>query len=250
LIAYCSTVGQSQALSFEVASIKPNVSGLRGSGFPPPKDGRFNATNVTLKDLILYAYHLQGFQLSGTQGWMESDHYDVVAKAEGTATENEIRRMVQPLLADHFKLSVHQGEKQLPIYALVIARDGLKMPHTTQDCSVPGTRDMPCGGFRVSERSQLAGRNVPIGELIDVLGFFTGRHIIDKTGLNGNFDIRLQWSPDETLAFGPESAAKSDDPSGASLFTALQQQLGLKLESQKGPVPMLIVDRAEKPPLN
>jgi uncharacterized protein (TIGR03435 family) len=86
--------------------------------------------------------------------------------------------------------------------------------------------------------------------LIDVLGILTGRYIINRTGLNGNFDIQLKWSPDETLALGPESAAPSDDPGGSSLFTALQQQLGLKLESQKGPVPLLIIDRADKPPSN
>jgi uncharacterized protein (TIGR03435 family) len=217
---------------------------------PPPVGGKFTATNVSLKELIQYAYHMQDFQISGTQGWMNSDRYDVIAKAEDRANEDQIRLMVRSLLAERFKLNVHLDEKQLPQYALVIAKDGLKMPRSTQDCSVPGDRSMPCGGFRLYQRSQLSGRNVPIFELIDVLAILTGRYVVNNSGLSGNFDIKLQWSPDETLALGAETNAPPDDPGGASLFTALQQQLGLKLESQRGPVPVLTVDRAEKPPSN
>jgi uncharacterized protein (TIGR03435 family) len=248
----CSpTLLLAQPTGFEVAAVKLNKQGARGSALPPPKDGRFNATNVSLKDLVLYAYHILDFQLSGIQSWMDSDHYDVIAKATSpNVNEDQVRVMVQVLLADRFSLKVHQEQKQLPVYAMIIGKDGLKMAHSTEDCLVPGTREMPCGGFRISQRRNLAGRNVPIGELMDILGFLTGRHIVNKTGLTGNFDIQLQWSPDETLALGPEAAAPADEPNGASLFTALQQQLGLKLEPQKGLVPIFVIDHAARLPVN
>jgi uncharacterized protein (TIGR03435 family) len=232
--------------TFEVASIKLNNSGQRGSSLPPPIGGRLTATNVSLSQLIQYAYHLQDFEISGTQGWMNSDHYDVVAKAEGNVKEEQIRLMLRPLLSDRFKLSTHFEDKLLPLYALVIGKDGVKMPRNTEDCSTVSDRQIPCGGFRIFQRRQLTGRNVPIEELVDVLAALTGRHVVNKTGLTGNFDIKLEWSPDETLAVGAESNTSPDDLAGASLFTALQQQLGLKLESQKGPVPVLVVDHAEK----
>src|SRR5262252_867143 len=120
IVAASPTIeSQSQSTpSFEVASVKPNNSGQRGGEMPPPVGGKYNATNVSLKELIQYAYHMQDFQISGTQGWMNSDRYDVIAKAEDRANEDQIRLMVRSLLAERFKLNVHLDEKQLPQYAL------------------------------------------------------------------------------------------------------------------------------------
>jgi uncharacterized protein (TIGR03435 family) len=233
-------------LSFEVASVKQNISGQRGESLPPPKGGRFTATNVSLLHLIDYAYHVQEFQVVGADGWLNSERYDVVAKASDNAPEGQVRLMVQSLLTDRFNLKLRRDERQLPLYVLVVGKDGLKMPRATQDCTQISDPSVPCGGFRIRQRSQLTGRNVPVDELIDVLALLTGRYVANKTGLSGNFDIQLEWSPDETLALGPEPDAPAME-AGNSLFTSLQKQLGLKLESQRGPVPVLTIERAEKP---
>ena len=231
---------------FEAATVKPNQSGQRGSSLPPPIGGRFTATNVSLKDLILYAYHVQDFQLSGGPSWMDSQKYDVVAKADGSAPEDQVRIMLQKLLVERFRLKVSRQNKEAPIYALVIAKNGLKMAKSSGDCKAPGTITAPCGGFRVRNRSIVTGQNVPLSELVDLLSILTGRVVVDKTALTGKFDIDLKWSPDATLAMTAESA-DSESPNGATLFTALQEQLGLRLESQRGPIAIVVVEDAQKP---
>ena len=121
--------------AFEVASVKTNNSGQRGYALPPPKGGRFTATNVSLKALILYAYHLQDLQLIGASSWINSVPYDVEAKAEGSPVQARVRLMVQELLEDRFKLKVHREERQLSIYTLRLAKKGLQMQRSTVDCS-------------------------------------------------------------------------------------------------------------------
>jgi uncharacterized protein (TIGR03435 family) len=229
-----------------------NKSGEKGFSLPPPVGGRLTLTNVPLSMLIQYAYHLQDFEVSGTHGWMESERYDVAAKAGETATEDAVRHMLQSLMAERFKLKVHREPKDLPTYALTIAKSGLKMKQSTGECALPSANTIsqtPCGGFRLYQRSQLSGEKVPIVELRDILSTLTGRTVIDKTGLNATFDISLKWTPDEVLAVGAEAGAPSG-PFGGSLFTALQEQLGLRLESQRGPVGILVVDAAERPSEN
>jgi len=234
-----------QSAEFEAASVKQNRSGQPGSSLPPPIGGRFTARNVTLTMLIGYAYHLQEFQLSNASGWMNSERYDVVGKAEGNAGEEQVRLMVQSLLAERFKLKLHLVNRDQSVYSLTVAKTGLKMPRGT-DCVRPGTPTMPCGGFRVSQRSRLQGQNVPLSELVDILSTFTGQYVIHNTGLSGNYDIQLHWSPDATLAIGAEPGASPDDSSGATIFTALREQLGLELKSSKGPVPILVIESAQK----
>lgn len=249
LIASAIARGRAQSSSpstptFDVASIKQNKSGDRGFGLPPPVGDRLTLTNVPLSMLIQYAYHLQDFEVSGTRGWMESERYDVVAKAKGKVTEDDARRMLQSLLAERFKLKVRRESKDLPIYALTIAKGGLKIKQSAGECAPQAS----CGGFRLYQRSQLSGEKVPIVELRDILSTLTGRPVVDKTGLNGTFDISLKWTPDAVMAVGAEPGAPAGPP-GSSLFTALQEQLGLRLESQKGSVEILVVDAAERPPL-
>ena len=255
VVAIAIAVGHTQSASpaaFEVASVKQNKSGDKGYSLPPPVGGRLLLMNVPLSMLVEYAYHLQDFEVTGTRGWMVSERYDVDAKADGKTTEDEARRMLQSLLADRFKLKVHKEPKDLPSYALTIAKGGLKMKQSSGECPPPSensTSQTPCGGFRLFQRRQLSGEKVPVAELRDILSTLTGRTIIDKTGLKGVFDISLKWTPDEVLAVGAEAGA-ADGPSDGSLFSALQEQLGLRLESQKGSIQILVVDAAEKPSAN
>jgi uncharacterized protein (TIGR03435 family) len=236
--------------AFEVASVKPNSSGRRGYALPPPKGGRFTATNVSLKALVLYAYHLQDGQVIGSNGWINSAPYDVEAKAEGSPVEARVRLMAQVLLEERFKLKMHREERQLSIYTLRLAKKGLQMQRSTVDCSSVGPT-VPCGGFQLFQRRQLTGRNVPMDELVDVLSTLTGRMVADKTGLAGNYDIKLEWNPDQNLAFGAEAGVPtSDNAPQAALFTALEEQLGLRLQSEKASVPVFVIDSAEKPAEN
>jgi uncharacterized protein (TIGR03435 family) len=245
-------------LQFEVASVKPNKSrALPGSLIQPA--GRFTATNQTLKRLILNAYHIPQFRLSGAPSWIESERYDIDAKAApgvvssgplNDESASQVRSMLQTLLAERFKLRVHRETKELPIYALVIAKGGpkLKNADVRRDClQVTNYCHGVVGGPRL-----LNGYTVTMTELAGALTTFIGedRAVVDKTGLPGTFDIQLHWTPSDYKG-NPEDQPKNEagpavDPNGPTVFTALQEQLGLRLESQKGPVDIIVIDNVEK----
>ena len=273
--------------SFDVASIKPNNSGERRVMFDNTQ-GMFRAVNVTPKILIEFAYNIKDSQLSGGPGWITSDHYDVEAKAEdaGQSTQpptpelvdqraQRRRLMLQSLLADRFKLTITRETKDLPIYALVVTKDGPKfhqsppMPSDTA-ATPPGPPDPPAPGQPLRGRGtrfmmgrgQLNMNDAPMSAFTDALARQLGRNVVDKTGLKGNYDLALQWTPDEGQngqffggTGGPDGRLSGDsapppDASGPSIFTALQEQLGLKLESEKGPVETLVIRSIEKPSEN
>ena len=253
---------------FEVASIKlapPDAFGM----WIRPIAGGTTMTNMTLKELIVIAYRIQPFQVSGGPAWLDSARFDISAKSEGPRKPGEIPLMLQALLEDRFKLAMHRDTKELPIYALVLAKkDHTLGPRLTESKEGSCTEDDPskpppppepgkpstlgCGGVMTGPR-QLTAASVPLARLISALERRIGRTIVDKTGLTGNFDIVLQWTPDENelavlaLLLPPDEPRPSaSDSTGPSIFTALQEQLGLKLESQKGPVEILVIDRAPR----
>jgi uncharacterized protein (TIGR03435 family) len=250
--------------SFEVASIKPNKSGDRGVRIEN-QPGRFRAVNVSLKFLIEFAYDLKDTQLAGATGWISSENYDVDAKVESAGGEDhklpsdeeleQRRQMVQSLLADRFKLVLHRDSKELPVYALVVAKSGAKLHESAAPSS-----DGPKQGQRMARmgRGELTMNTVPIAMLCDALSRISGRNVIDHTGLKGNYDIALKWTPDESegqMFKGPGDGDKRDAPppsdaTGPSLFTALEEQLGLKLESQKGAVDTFAIEHVERPSAN
>lgn len=254
---------------FEVASFRQAAPGspayrLRLTFAP---GGRLTVPNYTLKELIALAWEIQPFRISGGPAWIDSIRYNVSAKADHDVEWKEATLMLQSLLSDRFQLTMHRDAKDLPIYALVLAKkDGKLGPWlieskegscTTADSSAlqpePGKApkpqcDMLAGTFR-----QLKGASVPPGELALAFGNILGRMVVDKTGLTGNFDIDLAWTPDETQYLQLPPSVPKPPPSDAapvSIFTAIQEQLGLKLESRKGPVEMFVIDRAEKPSEN
>jgi uncharacterized protein (TIGR03435 family) len=249
---------------FEVASIKPNHSGDMRMGVAMEPGGRLVATNVPVKMLIRMAYQLKDNQISGLPAWADSDRFDITAKPENGASikTDDIRLMEQALLADRFKLTFHKETKELPIYALVVSRGGLKMAVSKGNADFgddaparsaePGPGRGRGQGIRMM-RGELNGQNVTVGMLADQLSNIVGRSVIDKTGLTGNYDFTLKYTPEggSPGPKGPDSAeAAPSESQTTSVFVAVQEQLGLKLEAQKGPVDLYIIDRVEKPSEN
>lgn len=254
-----------QTAKFEVVTVKPAAPDARRTFVEFAPGGRINLTNMTLKGMIGFAWDVQPFQISGGPPWLDSVRYDVTAKPEGSAKPGELPVMVQALLADRFQLAVHRGTQELPIYALVLARkDGKLGPGLTVskegsctpfDPSKPPGRPQPgsaprrtCGNSSVNP-SRVAAVGVPIARLLPMLEMVLGRTTVDKTGLTGNFDISMEWAPDETQAMQwPPDVPRppQSDVAGPSLFSAIQEQLGLKLESAKSPVEVVVIDHAER----
>jgi bla regulator protein blaR1 len=273
---------------FEVASIKPNKSGDGRVMLGVQPGGRFTATNVTLRMMIRNAYQLQDFQITGGPSWIAEERFDIVAKAETSDTMGDPFRgeqngqpsrgqlMIRALLAERFKLVVHNETKEMPIYGLVVARSdgklGPQLKPSEVDCAAqmaagrgrgrgmppppgpppPAGTPMQCG-IRIGPGNMAVGGS-PMTQVANSLSMFAGRIVVDKTGLAGNYDFTLMWTPDQMPGGGqrPPGAPEPPpiDPNGPSLFTAVQEQLGLKLDSQRGPVAVLVIDRAERPTEN
>jgi uncharacterized protein (TIGR03435 family) len=272
--------------SFAVASVKENESDRPGGMNVPllgdiytPTDGIFSGIHIPLITYIYFAYNFTGNQMQllvpRLPGWVISDHFDIEARADGNPTKAQMRLMMQSLLADRFKLAVHYETQQLPVLAAVLSKPGKTGPQLhphSEDvaCSTippppptPGspqssttiTNGLPivCGGIvampeSAPGRMRVGGRNVPIGMIISTLAQMGGfdRSVIDQTTLTGNFDFSIEWTPQRR---NPDADPQNDD-SGSQLMQALNEQLGLKLESKKGPVEVFILDHIEKPSPN
>jgi uncharacterized protein (TIGR03435 family) len=253
--------------AFEVASIKPNVSGDVRVSIQSLPGGRFTAINAPLRALIRHAYQLQDFELSGGPKRIDAERVDIVARAEGDPAPAQMRLMLRNLLADHFKLQLHTETRDLPFYALVLARrDGRIGPNLRRnesDCSqsaplqdtlgiTPGAGppdpDAMCGFFGPGPGGSATFRGVTIEVLARFLAPPVQRPVFDRTGLTGYFDADLE----PTAEFGPPPpppgvADRIDRGSLPSIFTVLQERLGLKLDAQRGPVTVFVIDRLEHP---
>jgi uncharacterized protein (TIGR03435 family) len=230
-----ASFASAQTQSFEVASIKPDLTGSdsRRAGTDP--GGKFAAVNVSLKGLIAYAFGVRDFQVTGGPGWLDSDKYDIVAKADTTKemSRDEVKPYVQALLADRFRLKFHRETREGTVYSLTVAKNGPKLKeHANGGASGIGT-STDAGTATIS------GTGVTMARLAEHLGGQAGRPVIDNTGLKGEYDFRLEWATEQNSA--------STLP---SVFTALQEQLGLKLDSAKGPVEFIVVDSAERASAN
>jgi uncharacterized protein (TIGR03435 family) len=264
--------------AFEVASIRPDKddSGTFKFGWFSP--GAFTATGATVQSLIQEAYQVENTRVFGAPKWLKFDRFDIKAKAPGDAAE-KLRKldniqqyeqrialescMLQTLLRDRFKLAFHRETKEFSMFALVIAKNGLKLHEAKPDDTYPnGIKDLEGRGhghvMRMT-RGQLVGQGIPISDLIHMLSQLgLGLTVVDKTGLTGKYDFTLQWTPEQSTPMfkgtegGQPQADTSPlaDASGPSLFSAIEEQLGLKLERQKGPVEVLVIDHVEKPSNN
>ncbi len=212
--------------------------------------GRFQASNVTARFLIAIAYEVQNFQVTGGPSWVDVDRFNVEAKLEDAERDKgQERAMIQSLLADRFKLVLHRQEGETSTYALVVGPkgpSGLKLKLSANQ--TPGTG--PTGSVHIAQ-GILVATGMRLGLMASLLGTRLGRTVIDRTNLPERYDIDLRWTPDVgEVRAGPPDASPPPDPSGPSLFTAIQQQLGLKLQSIKGPSGFFVIDRMEKPSQN
>lgn len=237
--------------AFEVASIKPGDPNSQMFRIGSMPGGRFAANNASLKMLIQTAYDVRSHQISGGPNWLDSAKYDIDAKPDsatpipaGPAGGPQMRLMLQSLLEERFKLKLHRESKEEPVYELMVARGGPKLQKATDSLKQQQR------GLRMG-RGQLTGTAAPMSILVTQLSQQLGRSVIDKTGLAGQYDFELKWTPDLGQSQGgPADAGPQPDPPGPSIFTAIQEQLGLRLESTKGPVDVLVIDYAEKPTEN
>jgi uncharacterized protein (TIGR03435 family) len=237
-----SALAQSPAPAFEVASIKISPQFMNWSGFRSPGAGRFEASHATLRAMAAYAYDVRDFYVSGGPGWAGTDRFEIEAKAEDNATPAQMRLLLRALLEERFKLTVHRETKEATVYQLVAVKGGPKLQEGRGD-----------GFISFGGRGEVSGHGATTKDLAGYLQTLLGQPVLDKTGLAGKYDFKLTWTPDETQTGRPgagTAAGGAANESGPAIFTALQEQLGLKLESAKAPVEMLVIDRAEKPSEN
>jgi len=233
-------------LEFEVASIRPSKPGADGGGIKPLPGGQtYVATNIPVKVMIKLMFHLNDRQISGDPGWLETDLYDVEAKADRSHNIDELHVMFQNLLADRFRLRFHKETRMLPAYELVVDKSGAKL---TENKS-PEHFDIP---VRPTGFGNLEATHCSMSYFSWILSQMLDRPVLDQTGLTQFYDFKLEWTPElpPGLAARPDAAANLPPTNGPDIFTALREQLGLKLESHKGPVEVMIIDHVERPSEN
>jgi uncharacterized protein (TIGR03435 family) len=225
--------------TFDVASIKPNTSGA-GGGYPElgPGSRRFTATNQLMLELIMSAYEAPPRQILGIPSAFFQERYDVYATCEQPITKEQLPHLLQLLLAERFHLSIHRESKEQTIYALVPAKSGPRLHETSHEGGMPTLRQ---SGYSFSFTS------ADMSKLVGVLSQLTGRKVVDRTGLRGQYDFTLSYAPDHGGA-GREGSNISTAADGFpdSVFAALREQLGLNLEAQKGQVEFIVVDHLDR----
>jgi uncharacterized protein (TIGR03435 family) len=247
LLACCifSRAQTSQPLAFDVASVKPHRFTGEGTMGISITGGTLHAEHMSLNKLVAWAYNLEPFQLSGGPSWAadgsitSSDLFEILAKAAPgqTPTPEQFCQMMQALLADRFHLQIHRLSKPLPAYNLAVSKGGPTLKETAGGETAMDQNRVNKVGWRI------IATNVTIQDAIGLLSLYAHRPIFDKTGLTGHYDFKVKWLLDPTIA----DAAGSDLP---SLPLALQEQLGLRLESTTAPFDTVVIDHAEKPSEN
>lgn len=222
--------------TFDVVSIRPNQTGSQNSNATRVTGNRYTGDNVSLVSLLRVAYGLQEYQIAGQPGWADLDRYDIVATLPDAATAADLPLLLQALLRDRFKLKVHREQRQAPVYVMTVMKSGHKLrPADPSQCKNPsgtcGFNGRPTG---------VDGRSVSTAQLAVRLSRSIGMMVIDKTGLNGLFDIDLEWRVEDQFVGRGASASPT-------IFPAIQDQLGLRLDSGRDAVDVLVVDSAEQP---
>jgi uncharacterized protein (TIGR03435 family) len=257
--------------AFEASTLRANTSGHTGWMLQPQPGGRLHGTNVPAAALIRFAYDLPDFQILGGPSWLASSRFDIAAKAESDASLEQKRLMLRTLLAERFMLTTHSETRELPIYALVMARTdgklGPQLRRAEADCAReaveldawagigPSTGTPRCGFFGFAPgtdlpkgRGGLAFRGLTLAAFAKRLAPTVRRNVSDQTGLKGYFDGDFDFVAELPPPPPPPGLPSSFTDPFVSIFTALPEQLGLKLDSRRGPVDVLVIDRVEPPP--
>lgn len=232
-----------QPQTFEVVSIKPTPDPpIRTGTFPIP--GTLTVGNYTLSRLISQVYRLQGYQLTGGPAWAYSDHFDIVAKAPFKATFMQMLEMLKPMMADRFELKTHPETRELPMYALTVLKSGPKLkPYDAAEAKGKSF------GIRPGDHgTKIESWDLTMKAFAQILAGQVQSPVTDETGLEGSFRFTLEYSPEDLRQREPGEAPS--DPGPASIYQAIQEQLGLRLDKRKGPVDVMVIDHAEKPPAN
>jgi uncharacterized protein (TIGR03435 family) len=262
LLVIAVTLQSSVTPQFEVASIRSNSGDPMGATRWSFENGRFTGTSVTVQMLVSTAYGepqqpLADFQIAGGPQWLRTERFDVTGTVAAASPGTPLAPLLRHLLEDRFQLRTHQEVRELPIYALMLANAddslGPRLRRRTVDCAAvaqgaPGER---CGGQIFP--GTITARGTTMVQIISGLTRLLpniGRLVVDQTGLSGSFDLDLTWLPDDGAALPPGAAAPPIDPNAPTLFTALREQLGVKLEPTRGPVPVMVIDAISRPTEN
>jgi uncharacterized protein (TIGR03435 family) len=245
ILACVMTLGtaSAQAPAFDAASIRVSKDVSNESSVMQDRSGNLAGHNATLKNLIRMAYGVRDYQILGGPAWMDSERYEVVAKPRSrTVSGAEFQQMVQGFLAERFGLKLRRETRDLPAFALTVGKNGA---HLTEWADGVG----PSCGYNAG---RLTCTKVTLAILGEALARRLGRSVVDRTGLTGTYNLQLVWTPDETQVPGPSEMGQVQGmgSGGPSLFSAIQEQLGLKLETTKAPVEVLVIEGAEKPSEN
>jgi uncharacterized protein (TIGR03435 family) len=231
------------AQAIEVASVKPSRD-PRGDSNLDSTPGRLTATNITVRYLIRFAYDVKDYQIERAPAWVDGEQFDIAAKSSDaspvrskSASSQESKTMVRAILEDRFRLSTHRETRQGNVYLLLLAKGGSKLTAHNEGAG-SGTRG-GCG--------HLTGSRLTLDVIATVLSRQVERDVVDRTGLAGKYDFKLDWTPDSGPCRDTQSGAAIDAAVHPSFYAALQEQLGLRLEPAKGPVETLIVDHVERP---
>jgi uncharacterized protein (TIGR03435 family) len=230
LALVCLAVASAQQPAFEVASIKLSHDGPDGGNGYYPTPGRLRVTNATLRQLIQMAYHVRTGTLTGATGWMDSDRFNIEAKASTKSNFDDDLVMLQALLTDRFQLRFHRETRQIGMQALVAVKGGAKIQRTADQDQKESVSIRP---------TSISGTAIPIGHFVSILEAQVGTPLLNETGLSGKYDLSLTYVRDDVRQVD-----------GPTVFAALQDQLGLKLEARRGPAEVFIIDSAQRPSEN
>jgi bla regulator protein blaR1 len=234
---------------YEVSSVKPNSDGDFHSAFRIERDGTLYATGITLRRLMMTAYQVQGFRLVGGPGWVSDKRWDVQAKPSRAASDKQIGPMLRGLLEDRFQLRVHSETRNMPVYELTVGPHGSKLQRV-DDSNIKLDIRTGTGFIRFTKAT--------VATFASQLSYALARPVMDKTGISGEFNFDLEWTPVPGEDGGPTSSGlpagtpeqPAPTPDGPSIFTAIEEQMGLRLKSGRGPVKVVVIDSAQMPPAN
>jgi uncharacterized protein (TIGR03435 family) len=236
---------------FEVASVKPSPADAQGGRLGPPGRGAIEIVNLPLRNIIIQSFRSQRWMVFGGPDWINEERFDIVGKGpDPTVANPEVWEMMRSLLIERFHLKYHVEDREMPVYALTVAKGGPKItPGENGRCAGAIKEGKACGDILVP-RFGSGIYNMPIGALVTAIAGRAGRPVVDRTGLTGRYDVNLSWMPEGMTQEQLQSLPPEDRPEEMTLFEALERQAGLKLEPSRAVMPVLVIDQVEHPTPN